>query len=128
MNSVHERFATEQIPLPLEHALDVLWEEHQKPLFPASLELWVAARTDPELGRILHKVEREVSERFGELAVPVFGEIGLRPGFRNDLAVVLATIRGLALLGVSDGRDAKALSAYWRHTRSRLMQMLGGDD
>src|SRR5690242_10649227 len=29
--------------------LDLLWDAHQGPLFEASMELWIAARTDAEL-------------------------------------------------------------------------------
>ncbi|WP_446221988.1 TetR/AcrR family transcriptional regulator [Nocardia sp. IBHARD005] len=37
--------------------LDFLWELHQGPLFIASVELWVASRTDPALATELKKVE-----------------------------------------------------------------------
>src|SRR5947209_4358819 len=38
-------------------AIDLLWERFSTPLFPAWLELWVAARTDPDLAACLHPVE-----------------------------------------------------------------------
>ncbi|MFN8112798.1 MAG: hypothetical protein U0R51_06315 [Solirubrobacterales bacterium] len=128
MKAVHDRFAAEEIPVPLDHALDVLWEEHQGPLFLASLELWVASRTDPELGRTLHRVEREVGDRLGELAVQALGDVALRPGFGEDLVVVLATIRGLAMLGISDGGSGQTLAEYWLHTRTWLVRVLAGTD
>lgn len=126
VKAVHDRFARERIPVPLDHALDVLWEEHQGPLFMAGLELWVASRTDPELGRTLHRVEREVGDRLGELAVQALGEVARRPSFGDDLVVVLATIRGLALLGISDGGGGQTLAEYWRHTRAWLVRVLSG--
>ena len=114
--------------MPLDHALDVLWEEHRDRLFMASLELWVASRTDAELGRTLHRVEREVGDQLGELAVQALGDIALRPGFKDDLVVVLATIRGLALLGISDEGGGGALAEYWIHTRAWLVRVLSGDE
>jgi ATP phosphoribosyltransferase regulatory subunit HisZ len=41
-------------------AVDTLWSMFEGPCFVAWAELWVAARTDPELARIL----REVDDRF----------------------------------------------------------------
>lgn len=123
VKTVHDRFA--ETPVTLEQALDVLWEEHQDRLFMATLELWVAARTDPDLGRTLHRVEREVGDRLGELAVQALGETARRPGFKDDLVVALATIRGLALLAISDGGGRRALAEYWRHTRAWLVRLLG---
>jgi len=42
---------------PVGELLDVLWEMHKGPVFTASVELWVAARTDPELRRHVATVE-----------------------------------------------------------------------
>ncbi len=122
VKAVHDRFA--RGPVSLEEALDVLWEEHQGPVFKASLELWVASRTDAELGRTLHRVERDVGVKIGEEAVQALGEIARRPGFTEDLVFALATIRGLALLGISSGGSGKALAAHWRQTRARLLRLL----
>ncbi len=122
VKAVHDRFA--RGPVTLEEALDVLWEEHQGPVFKASLELWVASRTDPELGRTLPRVERQVGVKIGEEAVQALGEIARRPGFNDDLVFALATIRGLALLGISNGGSGKALAEYWRQTRARLLRVL----
>lgn len=124
MKAVHDRFAKE--PVTTEHALDVLWEEHRDDLFMASLELWVASRTDPELGRTLHQVEREVGDQLAELAVQALGEAARRPGFIDDLVIVLATIRGLALLAVSDGGGGRTLGDYWLHTRAYLVRIIEG--
>ncbi len=42
---------------PVGDLLDVLWEMHQGPTFTATVELWVAARTDPDLRRHVAAVE-----------------------------------------------------------------------
>ena len=36
---------------PVGKVLDLLWDLHQGPMFIAAVELWVAGRTDPALGR-----------------------------------------------------------------------------
>src|SRR3954469_17940717 len=42
---------------PVGELLDVLWEMHKGPTFTATVELWVAARTDDELRRHVAAVE-----------------------------------------------------------------------
>ncbi len=122
VRAVHDRFA--EGPVSVADALDALWEEHQGPVFNATLELWVASRTDAELARMLHRVEREVGERIGAEAVQALGDLARRPGFGEDLVFALAAIRGLALLGISNGGSGAALTAHWRETRARLLRIL----
>jgi AcrR family transcriptional regulator len=120
--AVNERFAGKQVSL--EECLDALWEEHRGPVFAAALELWVASRTDPELRDHLVRVERDVAADIARTALSALGEITSRPDFGEDLVFVLATIRGLALLAVSNGSGDRALATRWRHTRERLVRLL----
>ncbi|MBW2282122.1 MAG: TetR/AcrR family transcriptional regulator [Deltaproteobacteria bacterium] len=46
--------------------LDLLWESYSGPLFIAALELWVAARTDPDLYERLLPLEREIGRQIQE--------------------------------------------------------------
>ncbi|MBN8866060.1 MAG: TetR family transcriptional regulator [Solirubrobacterales bacterium] len=108
----------------LEVGLDVIWEEHQGPLFDAALELWVAARTDPELRRGLVEMERNVASAIAKEAVTALGEIAKRPGFTDDLIFAMATIRGLALLRISDGASSRSLAERWSKARERLIRVL----
>lgn len=108
----------------LEWCLDVLWEEHQGPIFEASLELWVASRTDPELRAQLVRVEREVALAIARTARSAFGEAADRPGYTQDIVHALATVRGLALLQVSNGTSRRALARHWQHTREHLLRVL----
>jgi AcrR family transcriptional regulator len=41
-------------------AIDLLWSRFSTPLFPAWLELWVAARTDPELAASIQPLEQRL--------------------------------------------------------------------
>lgn len=116
------RFA--QGPVSLEEALDVLWEECQGVVFTAALELWVASRTDPELREHLHHLERDVARTIGRAAETALGDIARRPGFADDLIFALATVRGLALLRISNGGSGRAMNHLWRQTRARLVRLL----
>ena len=56
--------------------LDLVWRSFSGPLFYAALELWVAARTDPELHENLYRFERGVgramAQLWQELAWPLY--------------------------------------------------------
>jgi AcrR family transcriptional regulator len=109
----------------LEDCLDALWDGHQPPMFDATLELWVASRTDPELRADLLRLERDVGAAIAQAAEAALGDIARRPGFAEDLAYALATIRGLALLQVSSGATSRLLAKHWQHARGQLLKLLG---
>jgi AcrR family transcriptional regulator len=122
IQAVHERFGGRQVSV--EEGLDVLWEEHQGPVFNASLELWVASRTDAELRADLPKVERAVAQAIVREAEAALGPPALREGFADDLMFALATIRGLALLRISSGASSRVIAERWRKARERLVRIL----
>ena len=76
-------------------ALDILWSTFSGPLFTAALELWMAARTDPELAEHLLPAEREI----GRGARQTARELCRTDGQSIDLALELAgnAMRGIAL-------------------------------
>jgi AcrR family transcriptional regulator len=101
-------------------ALDLLWKIHSGPLFQAALELWVAARTDPELRKALADVEREIQRGLFEMAAGLFGsELAARPEFEDNVNTALSTMQGTAvvteLLETRRGADA-----VWAARRDRL--------
>jgi len=122
VRAVHAHFALG--PVSLGEALDVLWEEHQGPAFDAALELWVASRTDPELRERLHRVEHDVMAAIAREAEVALGAFARRPSFGDDVVFALATIRGLALLRISNGGTHRSLDALWAETRERLLRLL----
>jgi len=121
IQAFHERFADKSISIA--EGLDAVWEEHQGDVFDAALELWVASRTDPELRKTMHRVEHDVAAAIVLEAKSALGEVADRPGFNDDLIFALATIRGLALLRISNGVSSKALAERWNLTRDRLVRI-----
>lgn len=124
--------ATEVAGLPrgakrLEAALDLLWRSHTGPLFQAALELWVAARTDPELRESVRSVDRQVTAQVREGAGELFGPIAHSRGFAEDLETALATMRGLALL-LSGQTDTAAVERRWKAARKPLAALLREHD
>lgn len=104
--------------------LDLLWEAHEGEVFTATLELWVAARTDAVLQTELMALERGVAQTTLRLAGELMGEEATRPGFREDLEFALATVRGIALLGMASGENSRAVRRHWRAARERLLLVI----
>jgi AcrR family transcriptional regulator len=120
--AVHAHFAAG--PVSVERALDVLWQEHEGSAFDAAVELWIASRTDAELRKHLRRAEREVMKTIAREAEAALGDRARRPGFGADLVFALATIRGLALLRISEGGSSRAVDGLWEQARERLRRML----
>jgi AcrR family transcriptional regulator len=121
--AVLARFA--ERPISIEAWLDAMWEEHQGEVFDATLELWVASRTDAELRERLVRIERDVAAAVARGAQAALGAQARRDGFTGDLMFALATIRGVALLRISSGGNGRAVARSWRQARERLLRLLG---
>jgi AcrR family transcriptional regulator len=105
--------------------LDLIWEVHNSPLFEASLELWVAARTDPELKEALVAVEQDVSSTVASAGPSLFPDIASGPNFQTDVDSAMAAIRGLALLRFVD--DQENVERRWRRTKKRMLAIFAGE-
>jgi AcrR family transcriptional regulator len=101
--------------------LDLLWDVHTSPLFEAAMELWVAARTDPELRASLAEVEEEVTEAVATVGPVLFPDLASRPGFQTDVETAIAAIRGLALLKFVD--EPADIERRWRKAKKRLLAL-----
>jgi AcrR family transcriptional regulator len=78
--------------------IELIWERFHGPLFVASMELWTAARTDPELRSALLPHERRLGAQLRELSVEVFGEqVARHPASEAVYQVLLTSMRGQAL-------------------------------
>jgi AcrR family transcriptional regulator len=98
--------------------LDHLWSIHRSPLFDAGIELWVAARTDPELRAAMRGVATDFAVRIAEGMLLLFPDLVARPGFAERVMVGLATLRGLAMPGFVEVADPDEL---WSIARRRLL-------
>ena len=98
--------------------LDQIWQGQTGDLFKASLELWVAARTDAELAEKLAPVESELREVLMRTAAAAFGRaIASRGDFEQLVLMALSTAQGLALLREYGTPDTERL---WEFARERL--------
>ena len=78
--------------------VELICERFHGPLFVASMELWTAARTDPELRAALLPHERRLGAQLRELSVEVFGErVARHPASEAVYQVLLTSMRGQAM-------------------------------
>jgi AcrR family transcriptional regulator len=107
--------------------LDLVWSSYASPLFQAALDLWSAARTDPELREHLIGVERELDRQTLELARRLFPELCGRRDFERLVEMSVATIRGLALLDTLHPGE-KRNRKQWAFCRAQLVGLLEGEE
>jgi len=85
--------------------LKVLGDHFTSPVFTAALELWVAARTDPELLAEVAPLEQRVGRETHRMTVELLGADESRPGVRELVQATLDLVRGLGLADtISDDR------------------------
>jgi AcrR family transcriptional regulator len=81
--------------------IDMLWQGYSGSLSTAVMELWVAARTDPELRAAMHPIDKGLARRTSELFREMLGDVAPdQPDHApKDEALWLTVnlIRGLAL-------------------------------
>jgi AcrR family transcriptional regulator len=103
--------------------VDLLAASFTGPLYHAALELWVAARTDPELRAAVVPLEAKVGRDMHHLAVSLLGADESRPGVRQAVQATLDLLRGLGVANLltDDTPRRDALLAGWK---SQLMSQL----
>jgi AcrR family transcriptional regulator len=102
--------------------LEELWRVHSEPVFEATLELWIAARTDEELRLEMRGLDRDLSRLLLASAAEVFPDRAGEQEFRVRLEMALALIRGLAMTRGVVG--ARGVERRWRAMRERLEALL----
>jgi AcrR family transcriptional regulator len=80
-------------------AIDLLWSSFSGPTFLAWLELWVGARTDPEVAEAVVRLDREFMASSEAIFRELFAEeTALDPALpRTALGLIFALMDGLAL-------------------------------
>ena len=93
-------------------------------LFLAALELWVGARTDPELHRSLYQFERAAGRRLAQLWREVAGDLAAHERFDAVLELTMHLARGMALQKIlrSDDSARRRLLELWRELAARALR------
>jgi AcrR family transcriptional regulator len=112
----------------LDAALDLLWSMFQGPVFVAWVELWIAARTDPELAATILAVEERFTHDsralFLEMFPPEAGGDAALYDIGRDFAFALMT--GVALQRLVP-RGQRPASEYVEVLKHMFRLMLRGE-
>ncbi len=109
----------------MDQAIDLLWEVFSGPLFTAHLELWSAARTDPELRDVIVESERALRADTHKVMVELFGRpTADEPSFADAIELTLQFMRGAALTAIvrSDVAKQERIVGLWKPVFARLVE------
>jgi len=101
--------------------LDQAWAVHTGPEVQAAMELWMAARTDPELRPVLSELEQSVLRILADVGGELFPEQSADPVFLELIDLTLAAIRGLAMLPPVTEPDV--LEEHWQAAKRHLLDL-----
>lgn len=110
--------------------LDYLWESHQGPIFVATLELWVAARTDPVLAEQIERVEPIVTGALIGALAQLVPSRATQKDLRDLAFTAMDALRGILLSSFADRNLERAKKRWDRvcvQLRGMLADALGGE-
>ena len=110
---------------PVSTVLDFLWEAHQGPMFIATVELWVAARTDDVLARHIERVEPLVNSTLISAIAQLVPDHAMRKELRNFVYTAMDALRGILLNSFVD-RDADRVRRRWDRACEHLRVIVDG--
>jgi AcrR family transcriptional regulator len=98
--------------------LEMLAEHFTSPVFTAALELWVAARTDPNLLASLAPLEQRIGRETHRRTVELLGVDETQPGVRELVQATLDLVRGLGLANTisDDAARRRRILDQWART------------
>ena len=104
-------------------AVRVLWSSFEGPLFNASLELWLAARSDADLRDALVPQERLLGKEIDGLAAALFGDkLAAHARFRSTTTVLVDSMRGAATRSAlrTERTDERLIAGWVQLVEERL--------
>ncbi|MDF3281234.1 TetR/AcrR family transcriptional regulator [Gordonia sp. N1V] len=109
----------------ISQATEVGWSTFHQPYFVASMELWIAARTNEALRTALLPTEREIGATVRSAVDGFLGpELTSAPGYAALYPVLLSSMRGVATTYLIDRRDPRTdphLELWKRMQRKYLL-------
>lgn len=109
-------------PDPVSTMLEFLWEAHQGPMFIATLELWVAARTDPVLAQQIERVEPVVNSTLIAAIAQLLPEHPAQKELRNIVYTAMDALRGILVASFVD-RDSGRARRRWERACVHLREI-----
>ncbi|MCV7384161.1 TetR/AcrR family transcriptional regulator [Mycolicibacter longobardus] len=123
--AIREIGQVRSIPDPVATALDFLWEAHQGPMFIATVELWVAARTDRVLAQHIERVEAVVNGTLVAAIAQLMPEHPAQKEIRNVVYTAMDVLRGILVSNFVDD-DPQRARRRWERACVHLRQVAAG--
>jgi AcrR family transcriptional regulator len=108
----------------VDQVIDLLAAAFTGPLFVAALEVWVAARTDPELRAALVPLEARVGREMHRLTVELLDADEARPRVRETVQATLDLLRGLGVANLlsDDSPRRRAILDAWKQQLAEILR------
>jgi AcrR family transcriptional regulator len=110
---------------PVSTVLEFLWEAHQGPMFVATVELWVAARTDDVLAAHIERVEPVVNSTLIAAIAQLVPDHAVQKELRNFVYTAMDALRGILLNSFVD-RDSDRVRRRWDRACEHLRVIVAG--
>jgi AcrR family transcriptional regulator len=110
---------------PVATVLEFLWEAHQGPMFVATVELWIAARTDDVLAAHIERVEPLVNSTLVSAIAQLVPDHAMRKELRNFVYTAMDALRGILLNSFVD-RDPDRVRRRWDRACEQLRMIVAG--
>jgi AcrR family transcriptional regulator len=110
---------------PVSTVLEFLWEAHQGPMFTATVELWVAARTDDVLAAHIERVEPVVNSTLIAAIAQLVPDHAMQKELRNFVYTAMDALRGILLNSFVD-RDSDRVRRRWDRACEHLRVIVAG--
>jgi AcrR family transcriptional regulator len=123
--AIRELGRVQDTPDPIAKALDYLWESHQGPIFAATMELWIAARTDPVLAEQVQRVEPIVNGALIAAIAQMLPEQAAQRELRDIVYTAMDALRGILVASFADP-DPQRARRRWDRVCIHLRAMLAG--
>jgi AcrR family transcriptional regulator len=111
-------------PERVDRAIELMWATFQEPPFWAAMELWTAARTDPELRAALRAEERRMRAAVRAVADEIWGpEIAAAPLYAETCELLFTSMRGVAMVYAFADRPATTDPhlVLWKRLAERML-------
>jgi len=105
---------------PIAAALNLIWDLHQGPIFVATVELWVAGRTDPTLAREMAKFEPVATANLVAGIAQVFPGAEAGGELRSFFFTAMDVIRGILISNFVEP-DATRAKRQWDRASASLL-------
>ncbi|WP_442928960.1 TetR/AcrR family transcriptional regulator [Mycobacterium sp. MS1601] len=107
---------------PIDAILQLLWDIHSAPIFIPIVELWVAGRTNAELGREVAKFETVATSTLMSV-IGEFAPEGIHRSMADFVYTAMDSLRGILISSFVDGDPTRA-RRRWDRASANLRRIV----